>query len=120
MQSHERRRQLEFDVIRARDHHRVLELVAVLEELSEAPRSVIELGGRQFLVGVQPLEDGEEAQAGSVNRLLGAMKASGIKPQFLSKLGENGVHLPPQFFQLEPDRGAVTPVRPTAFGRTSA
>ena len=35
------------------------------------------------------------------------MKASGIKPQFLSKLGENGVHLPPQFFQLEPERGAT-------------
>jgi hypothetical protein len=31
----------------------------VLEELPEAPRSVIELGGRQFLVGVQPFEDGE-------------------------------------------------------------
>jgi hypothetical protein len=48
------------------------------------------------------------------------MKASGIKPQFLSKLGENGVHLPPQFFQLEPERTGTTPVRPTAFGRASA
>ena len=48
------------------------------------------------------------------------MKASGIKPQFLNKLGENGVHLPPQFFQLEPDRGSTAPPRPTAFGRASA
>jgi pilus assembly protein CpaF len=74
----------------------------------------------QDLFIAKPLEDGEEVAAGSVNRLLGAMKASGIKPQFLSKLGENGVHLPPQFFQLEPDRAGATPTRPTAFGRTSS
>jgi hypothetical protein len=57
VQCHERPRQFEVDVIR--DHHRVLELVAVLDELPEAPRSVIELGGRQVVVGVQPSEDGE-------------------------------------------------------------
>jgi pilus assembly protein CpaF len=74
----------------------------------------------QDLFIAKPLEDGEEVAAGSVNRLLGPMKASGIKPQFLSKLGENGVHLPPQFFQLEPDRAGATPTRPTAFGRTSS
>ena len=59
MQSHERRRQLEVDVIRACDHHCVLELVAVLEELPQAPRSVFELGRREFVVGVQPFDDGE-------------------------------------------------------------
>src|SRR6266550_4665641 len=59
VQSHERRRQLEVDLVRARDHHRVLELVAVLEELPEAPRSVVELFGSQLLVRVQRLEDGE-------------------------------------------------------------
>jgi hypothetical protein len=48
------------------------------------------------------------------------MRASGIKPQFLAKLGENGVHLPPQFFQLEPERGTQPPTRPTAFGRAQA
>jgi hypothetical protein len=48
------------------------------------------------------------------------MRATGIKPQFLSKLGENGVHLPPQFFQLEPDRAGQQPTRPTAFGRAQA
>jgi hypothetical protein len=48
------------------------------------------------------------------------MRATGIKPQFLGKMGENGVHLPPQFFQLEPERGNQQPVRPTAFGRAQA
>ena len=49
------------------------------------------------------------------------MRATGIKPQFLAKLGENGVHLPPQFFQLEPERADGSPApRPTAFGRASA
>jgi pilus assembly protein CpaF len=75
----------------------------------------------QDLFVAKPLEDGEEVAAGSVNRLLGSMRATGIKPQFLSKLGENGVHLPPQFFQLEPERaGNAPPTRPTAFGRASA
>ncbi|MDX6561943.1 MAG: pilus assembly protein CpaF, partial [Gaiellales bacterium] len=74
----------------------------------------------QDLFTAKPLEDGEEAAAGSVNRLLGPMRATGIKPQFLSKLGENGVHLPPQFFQLEPERGNQQPPRPTAFGRAQA
>ena len=74
----------------------------------------------QDLFIAKPIEDGDEVAAGSHNRLLGPMKASGIKPQFLNKLSENGVHLPPQFFQLEPDRGATAPPRPTAFGRASA
>ena len=74
----------------------------------------------QDLFIAKPLEDGDES-AGSVTRLLGPMRASGIKPQFLNKLGENGVHLPPQFFQLEPDRGdAARRPAPTAFGRASA
>jgi pilus assembly protein CpaF len=92
-----------------------------ITHITEVLRMESDVVTMQDLFHAKPLEDGEEAQAGSVNRLLGAMKASGIKPQFLSKLGENGVHLPPQFFQLEPDRaGAPGPTRPTAFGRTSA
>jgi len=43
-----------------------------------------------------------------------------IIPGFMDKLAGNGVHLPPQFFQLEPDRAGATPTRPTAFGRTSS
>src|SRR3954454_2359013 len=74
----------------------------------------------QDLFSAKPVEDGEEAAAGSNSRLLGPMRATGIKPQFLSKMGENGVHLPPQFFQLEPERGNQQPVRPTAFGRAQA
>ena len=52
-------RQFEVDVVRAGDLHRVLELVAMLEELPEAPCSVVELFGGQLLVRVQRLEDGE-------------------------------------------------------------
>jgi hypothetical protein len=74
----------------------------------------------QDLFSAKPIEDSDEASA-SGSRLLGPMRATGIKPQFLAKLGENGVHLPPQFFQLEPERadGSAAP-RPTAFGRASA
>jgi pilus assembly protein CpaF len=92
-----------------------------ITHITEVLRMESDVVTLQDLFIAMPLEDGEEAAAGSANRLLGAMKASGIKPQFLSKLGENGVHLPPQFFQLEPDRaGGQAPPRPTAFGRTSA
>jgi pilus assembly protein CpaF len=73
----------------------------------------------QDLFVAKPLEDGEDA-SGAGSRLLGPMKATGIKPQFLNKMGENGVHLPPQFFQLEPERGSAAPARPTAFGRAQA
>jgi pilus assembly protein CpaF len=91
-----------------------------ITHITEVLRMESDVVTLQDLFIAKPLEDGEEVAAGAVNRLLGAMKASGIKPQFLSKLGENGVHLPPQFFQLEPERTGTTPVRPTAFGRASA
>jgi pilus assembly protein CpaF len=91
-----------------------------ITHITEVLRMESDVVTLQDLFIAKPLEDGEEAAAGSVNRLLGAMKASGIKPQFLAKLGENGVHLPPQFFQLEPERPGNAPPRPTAFGRASA
>ena len=91
-----------------------------ITHITEVMRMESDVVTLQDLFSAKPIEDGDEVQAGSVNRLLGPMKASGIKPQFLNKLGENGVHLPPQFFQLEPDRGATAPPRPTAFGRASA
>ena len=47
----------------------------------------------QDLFIAKPIEDGDEVARRLDNRLLGPMKASGIKPQFLNKLGENGVHL---------------------------
>jgi pilus assembly protein CpaF len=91
-----------------------------ITHITEVLRMESDVVTMQDLFSAKPLQDGEEATAGSNNRLLGAMKASGIKPQFLSKLGENGVHLPPQFFQLEPERDGAAPTRPTAFGRASA
>ena len=59
----------------------------------------------QDLFIAKPVEDGEEASAGSTNRLLGPCSAPASSRSSSHKLGENGVHLPPQFFQLEPDRG---------------
>ena len=91
-----------------------------ITHITEVLRMESDVVTLQDLFLAKPVEDGEEAAAGSNNRLLGPMHASGIKPQFLSKMGENGVHLPPQFFQLEPDRGDQPAARPTAFGRTQA
>jgi pilus assembly protein CpaF len=91
-----------------------------ITHITEVLRMESDVVTLQDLFFAKPVEDGDES-AGSSSRLLGPMKASGIKPQFLGKLGENGVHLPPQFFQLEPERadGSTAP-RPTAFGRASA
>jgi pilus assembly protein CpaF len=90
-----------------------------ITHITEVLRMESDVVTLQDLFVAKPLEDGEDAGAAN-NRLLGPMRATGIKPQFLSKLGENGVHLPPQFFQLEPDRGPAGPARPTAFGRAQA
>ena len=76
-----------------------------ITHITEVLRMESDVVTLQDLFLAKPVEDGEEAAAGSNNRLLGPMRATGIKPQFLSKMGENGVHLPPQFFQLEPERG---------------
>ncbi len=74
----------------------------------------------QDLFIAKPVEDGDEAAAGSGNRLLGPMRAPASSRRSSTKMGENGVHLPPQFFQLEPDRGNQPAARPTAFGRAQA
>src|SRR5262245_50337141 len=55
----ERGRRLEVDMLRAGDDQSVLELVAVLEQPSQAPRPMVELLGAQRLVRVKRLEDGE-------------------------------------------------------------
>ena len=49
----------------------------------------------------KPVKDHKEAGAG--NRLLGSLRCTGIKPQFLNKMAGNGVNLPANFFQLEAD-----------------
>ena len=91
-----------------------------ITHITEVLRMESDVVTLQDLFSAKPIEDSDEA-SGNGSRLLGPMRASGIKPQFLSKLGENGVHLPPQFFQLEPERGDGSgPARPTAFGRASA
>jgi pilus assembly protein CpaF len=90
-----------------------------ITHITEVLRMESDVVTLQDLFHAKPIEDSDEAGSGG-SRLLGPMRASGIKPQFLSKLGENGVHLPPQFFQLEPERDGATPARPTAFGRASA
>ena len=68
----------------------------------------------QDLFLAKPVDDGEEVSPGA-SRLLGPMRCTGIKPHFLHKLQENGVTLPPQFFQLENER--TTALRAQAFGR---
>ena len=91
-----------------------------ITHITEVLRMESDVVTLQDLFSAKPVEDSDEA-SGSASRLLGPMRATGIKPQFLSKLGENGVHLPPQFFQLEPERSDGSgPARPTAFGRASA
>jgi hypothetical protein len=54
----------------------------------------------------KPVEDNEsvESSHGS-SRLIGPMVSTGIVPGFMDKLAGNGVHLPPQFFQLEQRSG---------------
>ncbi len=42
--------------------------------------------------------DEEGAQSGGTTRLLGPLAMTGIKPQFLDKLAQNGVTIPPTFF----------------------
>ena len=88
-----------------------------ITHITEVLRMESDVVTLQDLFIAKPVEDGDEAAAGATSRLLGPMRATGIKPQFLGKMGENGVHLPPQFFQLEPERGGQQPTRPTAFGR---
>ena len=90
-----------------------------ITHITEVLRMESDVVTLQDIFSAKPIEDGDEAGSGG-SRLLGPLRASGIKPQFLSKLGENGVHLPPQFFQLEPERDGSAPARPTAFGRASA
>lgn len=53
----ERGCEVEVDILRARDDQGVSELVAVLEELTEPPGSVVELLRRQILVRVQRFEE---------------------------------------------------------------
>ena len=91
-----------------------------ITHITEVLRMESDVVTLQDLFIAKPVEDGDEAAAGATSRLLGPMRATGIKPQFLNKMGENGVHLPPQFFQLEPERDGQQPTRPTAFGRTGA
>jgi 3-oxoacyl-[acyl-carrier protein] reductase len=60
-------RSFEVDVDGARDLHGVLDLVAVLDELSEAPGADVELFLGQVLVGVQRFEDRKaDAELGEV------------------------------------------------------
>jgi len=70
----------------------------------------------QDLFVAKPIDDGEEVMPGA-SRLLGPLRCTGIKPHFLSKMQENGVTLPPQFFQLENER--TTALRAQAFGRVN-
>ncbi len=48
-------------------------------------------------------------------RLLGPLRCTGIKPHFLNKMAQNGVHLPANFFQT--DGNERPSARPTAFRR---
>ena len=64
----------------------------------------------------KPVENAAE-QAETGHRLLGPLTCTGIKPHFLGKMQENGVTLPPQFFQLENER--TTALRAQAFGRVN-
>ena len=70
----------------------------------------------QDLFVAKPIDDGEEVTPGA-SRLLGPLRCTGIKPHFLGKMQENGVTLPPQFFQLENER--TTALRAQAFGRVN-
>jgi len=47
--------------------------------------------------------DEEGAQSGGTTKLLGPLKMTGIKPQFLDKLAQNGVTIPVSFFAGEDD-----------------
>jgi pilus assembly protein CpaF len=68
----------------------------------------------QDIFVAKAVEDQKEAGAG--NRLLGPMRCTGIKPQFLGKMAGNGVNLPANFFQLEAQ--GTSNAGYSAFGRT--
>ena len=87
-----------------------------ITHITEVLRMESDVVTMQDIFLAKPVEDTEEtAHAGS--RLLGPLLSTGIKPQFLHKLSSNGVKLPTQFFQLEPERGARSA---TAFRRQAS
>ena len=51
--------------------------------------------------------DEEGAQKGGTTKLLGALQMTGIKPQFLDKLAQNGVTIPVSFFAGEEDASSI-------------
>ena len=63
----------------------------------------------------KPVEDHKEAGAG--NRLLGSLRCTGIKPQFLNKMAGNGVNLPANFFVPDSPERSQSPSG--VFGRAA-
>ena len=79
-----------------------------ITHITEVLRMESDVVTLQDIFIAKPAEDTEEtAHAGS--RLLGPLRRTGIKPQFLDKLAANGVKLPNQFFQLEHGPGHAEP-----------
>jgi pilus assembly protein CpaF len=86
-----------------------------ITHVTEVLRMESDMITMQDIFVAKPVEDHKEAGAG--NRLLGSLRCTGIKPQFLNKMAGNGVNLPANFFQLEAAGGAGGPGY-SAFGRT--
>ena len=70
-----------------------------ITHVTEVLRMESDMITMQDIFVAKPVEDHKEAGAG--NRLLGSLRCTGIKPQFLNKMAGNGVNLPANFFQLE-------------------
>jgi pilus assembly protein CpaF len=60
------------------------------------------------------IEDGAQNRDAG-HRLLGPLTCTGIKPHFLDKMASNGVNLPPNFFQEDPN--AASSAAGGIFGR---
>jgi pilus assembly protein CpaF len=79
-----------------------IDLVVHMERLRDGTRRVVYVSEVQGLEGdtvvMQDLFIYE--QTGFQNgRVIGALKATGLRPNFLDKLIANGIHLPPETFQ---------------------
>jgi len=70
-----------------------------ITHVTEVLRMESDMITMQDIFVAKAVEDQKEAGAG--NRLLGPLRCTGIKPQFLGKMAGNGVNLPGNFFQLE-------------------